>query len=92
MASGSDGNGGLLARQRIGMARARQRRMAELEDKRDRLQEEIDELRDEIYYLAEGISETSYDETVDNAIASSRAKLDKLEDKRDALQKDIDAL
>ena len=44
MASGSDGSGGLLARQRIGMARARQRRMAELEAKRDALQEDIDAL------------------------------------------------
>jgi cell division protein FtsB len=54
MASGSDGSGGILARQRIGMARARQRRMAELEAKRDALQEKIDELRDEIYYFKEG--------------------------------------
>ena len=86
MASGSDGSGGLLSRL------ARQRRTAELEAKRAKLQEDIDELRDEIYFFEEGISETSYDETVDTAIAKRQATLDNLEAKRDALQEDIDAL
>ena len=71
---------------------ASRRRKDELEAKRDALQEKIDELRDEIYFFEEGISETSYDETVDTAIANRQAALDKLEDKRDALQEKIDAL
>ena len=82
MASGSDGG--------WGRGHFRRRRMAELKDKRDRLQEDIDELRDEIHNFEEG-----YAEHIDNyetVLASKRAKLDRLEDKRDALQKDINAL
>ena len=83
MASGSDGSGGLLSRL------ARQRSMAKLEAKRAALQEDIDELRDEIYSLEESYTYTDNYETV---LASKRAALDKLEAKRDALQEDIDAL
>ena len=84
MASGSDGKG------RHGPPGGGRR--AELEAERDALQEKIDELRDEIDCFEEGISETSYDETVDTAIAKRQAALDKLEAKRDALQEKIDAL
>ena len=84
MASGSDGKG------RRGPPGGGRR--AELEAKRAALQEDIDDLRDEIYFIEEGISETSYDETVDTAIAKRQAALDKLEAKRAALQEDIDAL
>ena len=76
MASGSDGSGGLLSRL------ARQRSMAKLEAKRAALQEDIDELRAEIYSLEESYTYTDNYETV---LASKRAALDKLEAKRDAL-------
>ena len=93
MASGSDESGGRHPRPPPGARHlARQRRIAELEKKRDELQEDIDWLRNEIYFFAEGISETSYDETVDTAIAKRQAAIAKREAKRDALQEKIDAL
>ena len=66
MASGSDGKG------RHGPPGGGRR--AELEAERDALQEKIDELRDEIDFFEKGISETSYDETVDTAIAKRQAR------------------
>ena len=85
MASGSDGKG------RHG--RPGGGRRADLEAERDELQVKIDELRDEIYYLEEGITDTTrIDVDLDTFLARKRAALDKLEAKRDALQEKIDAL
>ena len=77
----------------MGSGHWRRRRRAELEAKLARLQEEIDELRDDIKGLEEGITDvTRIDVDLDTFLDGKRAALDKLETKRDALQEKIDAL